>query len=98
FFLRAGHPRDRVEQQRIVVARGEPLELVYRAVQQHRAQRAYFTVDVRGGFGCLAHPLSLGFSTPLRRAKAASILLGSATRSRAHSAAAVFDAHLPVSA
>ena len=39
--LRAGHPRDAVEEQLVVVARGEPPQLGAGPVQQHRAQAAH---------------------------------------------------------
>ena len=46
--LRAAHPRDAVEEQLVVVARREPLELGTRSVQQHRPQPADLTGDAVG--------------------------------------------------
>jgi len=46
--LRAVHPGDAVEEQLVVVARGEPLQLGTRPVQQNRAQRADLAVDPGG--------------------------------------------------
>ena len=40
------HPRDPVEQQLVVVPRGQPLELGARAVQQDRTEPAHLAVDV----------------------------------------------------
>ena len=42
--LRLGHPRQAVEQERVVVARGEPLQLGPRAVQDDGAQPTDFGV------------------------------------------------------
>ena len=51
--LRAVHPRDAVEEQLVVVARGEPPQLGPGAVQHHRAQPAHLAGGAhgRGGLG-----------------------------------------------
>jgi hypothetical protein len=44
--LRPAHPRDRVEQQRVVVARGQAGQFVARSVQHDRCEPADLTVHV----------------------------------------------------
>ncbi len=55
--LGASHPWDAVEEQLVVVAGGQPLELRSRAVQQHRAEPPDLGVGARVGTGrCIGHP------------------------------------------
>ena len=49
--LGAGHPRDAVEEQLVVVARGEPLQLRPGPVQHHRPQPADLAVRAVGRLG-----------------------------------------------
>ena len=53
--LGLGHPGQAVEQQRVVVARGQPLQLGARAVQDDDPQRADLGVGAQHGVGHTKH-------------------------------------------
>jgi len=48
FFLRAVHPRQRVEQQLVVVARSQSFQLVARTMKNDRSQSAHLGIDTEG--------------------------------------------------
>ncbi len=74
--LRPAHPGDAVEQQPVVVARGQSLELVAGAVEHDRGQPADFTVSAVGGSGGGDHDRTLAGVTGARpRARAAVVAL-----------------------
>ena len=58
--LRPAHPRDAVEEQLVVVARGQPLELGTGPVQHHRAQPADLAGDAVASWPGLAHASQRG--------------------------------------
>ena len=70
--LRPVHPRDAVEQQPVVVARGQPAQLRPRPVQHDRAQASYFTVrsSMRRPYLCGVRSGSCRSGTRLRRVSA----------------------------
>ena len=62
--LRPGHPGQPVEEQRVVVAGGEPLQLGAGPVQDDRTQRADFGVNAKTGLG---HSLTVAPEVPPTR-------------------------------
>ena len=70
--LRTADPRDAVEEQLVVVARGEPLQLRTRSVEHHGLERADLAVDtVHGGHGREPRPRG-GWRAPASPAQPAS--------------------------